>query len=672
MNDASLHDGLLPHRAHRVGQALQPVADQHAHVPDTAVLDFRQDPQPVLGAFSVAVLSRPQSQHVTLAVHGDAQGQVDGPVRDLALADLHVDSVDEDYRVNRIERPALPFRQAFHDPVGNSRDRLLGDLGAIDLGQVRGDLPVRQPFRRQGNDQVVDPGQPPLPFGDDYRLETGIPVPRHAELHRAHLGDHRLGAVAITGIAAIAAFRVGASFLEVGYFRVFRSCGEVEALDGVLVVAGEVVFVAVAFLVIPHVVVEVAVDDDGAELKNGLGAVGGPSRAGNSESVFDDEPAGALDHAGGDGPALFEGLVVFHVLLVVRQVGDCPVHVGEVEAALAGVRAGFAGDGGEGGRDGLCAAVQDAQQLPVGPLARGGGVAGVQGGGGLADIAADVDVIDQDRHLQAALLRLGLDGGDLLPVPVDEEDPLAGPLRVAAVGLVIGRGDHVLDGLGNRRRHPFIAGLRPGVRLAAGGRGGDVPRLADGGGEVGDGDDLGHLLDPGPGRIALPAVLAVLRAHGDALAVALHHDHVGRGQVRVRVAGALLVEIARPGGEILREAGELGAADRDAGPGLDDLLGLPEPAGGQVEGRQGPHPQGVRVIGQDLPGVGRVQVRLAPVPVGQPGDADRPEHAGHAPAVPGLDGAVPDPRGTGNLRGPLLAGTVDVERGLQQPPLQLP
>ena len=51
----------------------------------------------------------------------------------------------------------------------------------------------------------------------------------------------------------------GASFLEVGYFRVFRSCGEVEALDGVLVVAGEVVFVAVAFLVIPHVVVEVAV-----------------------------------------------------------------------------------------------------------------------------------------------------------------------------------------------------------------------------------------------------------------------------------------------------------------------------------------------------------------------------------------------------------------------------
>jgi hypothetical protein len=44
-------------------------------------------------------------------------------------------------------------------------------------------------------------------------------------------------------------------------------------------------------------------------------------------------------------------------------------------------------DGGEGGRDGFRPAVQDAQQLAVGLLARGDGVAGVQGGGGLADIS---------------------------------------------------------------------------------------------------------------------------------------------------------------------------------------------------------------------------------------------------------------------------------------------
>ena len=236
--------------------------------------------------------------------------------------------------------------------------------------------------------------------------------------------------------------------------------------------------------------------------------------------------------------------------------------------------------------------------LPVGPLAGRGGVAGVEGGGGLAEVAADVDVIDQDRDLQAALGGLGLDGGDLLLVPVDEENPLADVFREVAVGLVVRGRDHVLDGLGDRGRYPLVAGFRAGVRLAAGGRGGDVLRLADGGGEVGDGDDLGHLRSPA-GAVLLAGVPAVLRVHGDALAVALHHDHVAvRLLFFFRVAGAFLVEVARPGGEVLGQAGELGAADGDAGAGLDDLLGLPEPAAGQVEGRQGPHPQGVRVAGQ--------------------------------------------------------------------------
>src|SRR5258707_2047477 len=148
--------------------------------------------------------------------------------------------------------------------------------------------------------------------------------------------------------------------------------------------------VAVPVLVVPYVVVEVAVDDDGAELEDVLGAVGRPSRACNAESVLDDESAGSLDHAGGDRPALLECLVVAHVLAVVVQVGDGLVHVGEVEVAGAGAGAGSRGDGGEGGGDGLRAAVQDAQQLPVGPLPGGGGGAGGQGRGGLAGIAAAV------------------------------------------------------------------------------------------------------------------------------------------------------------------------------------------------------------------------------------------------------------------------------------------
>jgi hypothetical protein len=73
---------------------------------------------------------------------------------------------------------------------------------------VRGDLAVGQPFRRQGNHHVIHAGEPPLPLGDDFRLEAGIPVPRHADFHRPGIGNHRLGAAPVAGIPPVAAFRV--------------------------------------------------------------------------------------------------------------------------------------------------------------------------------------------------------------------------------------------------------------------------------------------------------------------------------------------------------------------------------------------------------------------------------------------------------------------------------
>jgi hypothetical protein len=165
----------------------------------------------------------------------------------------------------------------------------------------------------------------------------------------------------------------------------------------------------------------------------------------------------------------------------------------------------------------------------------------------------------------------------------------------------------------------------------------------------------------------------MLRAHGDALAVALHHDHVAvRLLFLFGVAGAFPVEIIGPGGEALRDPGQLGVADPHPGPVLDDLLGLPVSRGGQVEGGQGAHPHRVRVAGQDLPGVSGVQVLLVPVPVSHPGDPHGAEDAGQSPLLLGLHGPVPDPRGARDLRRPFLPGGVQAERGLQQPPLQLP
>jgi hypothetical protein len=57
--------------------------------------------------------------------------------------------------------------------------------------------PVRQPFRRQRQDHLVHPAQPPLPLLDQLRLERPGPIARHRDLDRSRLGDHRLGPVPV-------------------------------------------------------------------------------------------------------------------------------------------------------------------------------------------------------------------------------------------------------------------------------------------------------------------------------------------------------------------------------------------------------------------------------------------------------------------------------------------
>src|ERR1039457_3730570 len=59
-----------------------------------------------------------------------------------------------------------------------------------------------------------------------------------------------------------------------------------------------------------HVVVEVAIDDDGSELEDDVCSVGAPSGTGYPEPVSDDASAGALDHPGRDRPPGGQRLVI--------------------------------------------------------------------------------------------------------------------------------------------------------------------------------------------------------------------------------------------------------------------------------------------------------------------------------------------------------------------------
>ena len=202
VNDACLGDRRRPGLRDRVGQAFQAVAHHDAHVTHTAVAYLGQHAQPVLGALTA--VAGPQAQDVPTAVAGDRESDVDRPVRDLTIADLHVDTVDEDHRVDAVQGPALPLAERVQDPVGDGRDRLLRHLRAIHLGQVRAHLTGGQPLRGQRDHQVVHPTETTLPLRHDRRGERPIPIPGHLHRHRPHIRDQRLGPPAVTRVAVTA------------------------------------------------------------------------------------------------------------------------------------------------------------------------------------------------------------------------------------------------------------------------------------------------------------------------------------------------------------------------------------------------------------------------------------------------------------------------------------
>lgn len=92
--------------------------------------------------------------------------------------------------------------------VGDLADGVLGDLRAVDVGELRGDLAGRQPACGQREHDLVDPVQPALPLSHDPGLEAAVPVPRHLDLDRPDLGLHRPGPGAVAGVLPVPAGRL--------------------------------------------------------------------------------------------------------------------------------------------------------------------------------------------------------------------------------------------------------------------------------------------------------------------------------------------------------------------------------------------------------------------------------------------------------------------------------
>src|SRR5439155_4828363 len=102
-----------------------------------------------------------------------------------ALTDLEDERVEEDDRVDVVERPLLPLAHVLHDRVGDPADQVAADADAVDLGQVRLDVARRQAARVEREDLVVEPLEAPLPLPDDLRLEAALAIPRRFDPHRS-------------------------------------------------------------------------------------------------------------------------------------------------------------------------------------------------------------------------------------------------------------------------------------------------------------------------------------------------------------------------------------------------------------------------------------------------------------------------------------------------------
>ena len=205
MHDTRLHVGQRPGGPDRLGEALQPVAAHDEGVGDAAVAQLGEHRHPELGALPAGG-SDPHPQHVAFAVQVDAHRHVDGPVGDLAVADLHHDGVDQDHRIDPVQRPVLPGDQVLDDRVG---DPARSCPGRSPCRRCRtGEPGCRRwssPWRRARSRCPTGPSSRRCPFGTVTGSKLALRSRGTRRSTLADVGRHRLRVGAVAAVARPAA-----------------------------------------------------------------------------------------------------------------------------------------------------------------------------------------------------------------------------------------------------------------------------------------------------------------------------------------------------------------------------------------------------------------------------------------------------------------------------------
>ena len=73
---------------------------------------------------------------------------------------------------------------------------------------MRRDVAGGQTAGIQRQNDLIDAGQPALPFGHDHRLEAAVAVPRYLDGDLTRVGQHRFGAFPVAGVAPVSTDRI--------------------------------------------------------------------------------------------------------------------------------------------------------------------------------------------------------------------------------------------------------------------------------------------------------------------------------------------------------------------------------------------------------------------------------------------------------------------------------
>jgi hypothetical protein len=154
MRDTELHVRLGPVRPDRARQAFGAITTYHECISHTPVGDFGEHAVPELCALA-ARWPNPHPEDVAFTANVDTHCELDGPVRDLTVAYLEHDCVDQDHWVDLIRWPVLASHHVAHDAAGDTTDHVTGHVLARDIGQMRGDNAGGHTFGVQRDDHVI-------------------------------------------------------------------------------------------------------------------------------------------------------------------------------------------------------------------------------------------------------------------------------------------------------------------------------------------------------------------------------------------------------------------------------------------------------------------------------------------------------------------------------------